>query len=180
MRAVAVGALDHQVVRVRCGLGVPGQDGVEAAHVAAEQHPHALAVLADGHFGRGCAEQVPGVTVAEREDVIDRLLLAERNRADELHRLLHVALVEERQRRLVLGEALPVQVLGVFQLQVRRVEQQDLRELPRRRRAEDRSAEAELHEPRHPPDVVEVGVGEDDRVHLAGRELGLGPVAQPQ
>jgi hypothetical protein len=54
----------------------------------------------------------------------------------------------------VLGQALAVEVGRVFLLQVRRVEQQDLGQLARRRRAVDVAAKALFDEPRQAADVV--------------------------
>ena len=180
VRAVAVGALDHQVVGVGGEVGVPGEDGVEAAHVAAEEDTGLAAVLPDEDVGGGGAQEVPGVAVGERERVVHLLGPGEGHGAEELHRLAHVLLVEERQRGGVLGEPLAVEVAGVFLLQVGGVEEQDLGQLLRGRRAVDGAPEALLDEARHPPDVVEVGVGEDHRVHTGGRELRLRPVAQAE
>ena len=123
---------------------------------------------------------MPGLAVREGERAADRALLPERDRLEESERPLDVGEVEERQRRLVLRQLLPVEVLGVFFLQVRGVLEEDLGELTRRRRAVDRPGEALPHEPRHTPDVVEVRVGEDHGRDRAGVELRVGPVAQAQ
>jgi hypothetical protein len=112
--------------------------------------------------------------------VVHLLGPAEGHRPEERHRLLHVRLVEEGQGRGVLREALAVQVPGVLLLEVRGVEEEDLREVPGGRRAEDGPPEPLPHEARETADVVEVGVGEDDRIDLRRIEVGLRPVPQAQ
>ena len=180
VRPVPVGALHHQVVGLGRGLGVLRQDGVEASHVAAEEDARLPAVLPDRDVRGSGAEEVPGVAVGERERVVHLLRPAQGQGQEEPHRRLNVRLVEERQRGLVLGEPLAVQVLGVFLLQVGGVEEEDLGQVLRGRRAVDGTAEALLDQAGHAADVVEVGVGEHDRIHLRRVELRVRPVPEPQ
>jgi len=98
----------------------------------------------------------------------------------ELQRLAHVRFVEQRQRGLVLGQALAVQVLGVFLLEVGGVEEEDLGQVLRGRGAVDGPAKALLDQAGHAADVVEVGVGEHDGVHPDRVELRVRPVPESQ
>ena len=180
MGAVAVGALRDHVVGLRAGLGVLGEHRFVAADVAAEDHARGLAPLAHRHLHEGRAQQVAGVAVAEGEGVAHRLVLPEGHHPEELQARLHVGGVVEGQGGLVLGELLAVQVLGVLHLQVGGVHEQDLREVAGGRGAEDVAPEALLDQPRHAPDVVDVGVGEDEGPDLPRVVGRLRPVPQAQ
>jgi hypothetical protein len=179
-RAVAVGALDHQVVRLAGRLRVAREHGAVAPDVAAEQHAHVAPGRLQLDERRGRPEQVAGVAKREPQAAGQQRPLRERHGPEQRERFVHVRFFEQRQRRRVLGERLPVQVGGVLLLQLGGVEQQDLGQLAGRRRAVDRGREALAHQPRHAADVVEVGVRQHQRGDAARVELGLGPVALPQ
>ena len=86
----------------------------------------------------------------------------------------------KRQRRLVLGKALAVGVVGVFLLVVRGVQQQQLGQRLGGRRRIHRPAKAVLHEPRQVADVIDVRVRQHHGVDLRGIERQPLPVPQPQ
>lgn len=86
----------------------------------------------------------------------------------------------ERQRGLMLGVALPVGVGGFFFLQVSAVGEHDLGELACSFGAVHRTAKAEFDEPRKIPTVIDVGVGQHDRVDAVRRDRKACPVLQPQ
>jgi hypothetical protein len=139
-----------------------------------------LRLAADQQIDGGRSQQMPGVAEREAELRPDLAHLAERQRLEQLEAAVDVGVVEQRQRGLVAGEPLAVEVFRVLLLQMGGVFQQDLRQLARRRRTCDRPAEPLLHQPRHPADVVDVRVGQDQRADAARIERGCRPVALPQ
>ena len=68
----------------------------------------------------------------------------------------------------------------VFLLQVRRVDQHEMREIVRAGRAEHPALEPLRHEPRKVADVIEVRVREDDGVDRARRNRQILPVPAAQ
>ncbi len=131
MIAIAVGAFANQIVALGGGDWVVIQRPVVAADVAGEQNPQRRRAVADFDFDHRRAEQVAGVVVAHPDRLGGREPFVARDCSEELDRFLHVAVVVQRQRGLVLREALAVGVFGVVLLAVGRVEQDDFGELIR-------------------------------------------------
>ena len=130
--AVAVGALDHQVVGGGRRLGVVRQDGVEAAHVAAEEHARgARRPRSRVRSTEAAPSRWPASRKRKENTGESRALLVQGHRLEQRQALLHVGAVEERQRRLVPRQALAVEVVRVLFLQVGGV----LRAAPRPARA---------------------------------------------
>ena len=121
-----------------------------------------------------------GLAVLEPEGRPQLADLTQGHGAEELERLLHVRGVEERQRGLVLRQLLAIEVVGVLLLQMGGVQEEHFGEVAGGRRAPDPALETLPHEPRDPPDVIEMGVGEDQVSDRAGVERGIGPVAQAE
>ncbi len=83
----------------------------------------------------------------------------------------------ERQRGRVLGRARLVVVSRIFFLQVSGVGQQNAAEIDGGRRRIDRSLESLLDQARDPTGVIEMSVGEDERIDLVGGHRQVLPVA---
>ncbi len=98
-------------------------------------------------------------------------------RLEEPHRLESVTPGEERARIGVAAVALLLREAGLFFLQGAGIFEHQAGERAGRLGAVDRAAVALCHEARQEAGVVEVGVGEDDRVDLLRPERERAPVA---
>ena len=94
---------------------------------------------------------------------------------ERLPRLLHGV---KRKRRSVLGALLLVVEGRVFFLQVAGVGQHDAAQIDRGRSGVNRALEAFLVKTGNPSAVVQVSVGEDDGMDLAGGYGQVGPVLE--
>ena len=92
--------------------------------------------------------------------------------------LLCVFLRKERQRDFVFRSAAPVVVGGLFVLEVRAVRKNDLAQALGLAGRVDRAAKPRVVEGGQIAGVVDVGVGEQNRVDALGRHRELRPVAQ--
>ena len=180
VRAVAVCRFDHECVARRQRLGVVVQRHVVAADIAAEDDRRVAAADADAHLRERRAEDVAGVQQPHVDAAaqVERLVVVDG--AEAAHGAPDVIGRVQRQRRVVLAEALAVGVLGVLFLELRGVEQDDLREVARGRRAVDGAVEALADEAGQGAAVVEVGVREDDVADRPRVEAGAPPVQQAQ
>src|SRR5262249_51897965 len=84
--------------------------------------------------------------------------------------------IVERQRRLVLGEALAIEELRVFLLQMRRVVQENADEIECRRCAENGPLVTELAQAGQPSGVIHVGMRQEHRGERRGIEARVVPV----
>ena len=105
---------------------------------------------------------------------------AEVHRGQRVERPDGVGLGVEREGRGVLGVAPPVGPCRLLLVEVAGVGQHDAGQLGRAGRAPHRSPEAVAHEGRQVAAVVDVGVGEHDRVDAGRRDGEALPVALPQ
>ena len=167
--AVAVGGLHHHIVRLMDGLGVPQQGLMGVADVAGKDDLAGLLPFGDPQLdGRG-AQKVAHVGEAGA-DV-----------RPHLHRLAVVHFMEQGQgglgvlhgvKGLILLAAgafgLAVAPLGLELLDVGGVAQHDAAQLGGGPGGEDRAFVAVLHHQGDAPGVVDVGVGQQHAVHLAG------------
>ncbi len=101
-------------------------------------------------------------------------------RLEQRHRAFGVLNGKQRQSRPVAGIALPIGALRILFLQLRRVCQDDARQIRGRRRAEDASAKALPDQPREVPRMVEMGVREDDGMNVGRAHRQWLPVTLPQ
>mgnify|MGYP000564940003 CR=1 FL=1 len=81
---------------------------------------------------------------------------------------------------MVLAEAALVGEASLFLLEVGGVGQQHAEQARGRRRAEDRALETLSDQAGKPARVIDVGVGQDDRVHLVSRSREGFPVEAPE
>jgi hypothetical protein len=86
----------------------------------------------------------------------------------------------ERQSGVVLREALLVQVLGILFLQVRRVVQQNFRQVARRGRAVDGTLEPVAHQLRQETAMIDVCVGQHHPLQRRWLEGERRPIPEPQ
>jgi tetratricopeptide (TPR) repeat protein len=86
----------------------------------------------------------------------------------------------QRLGRVVLGEAVPIGVVGLLLLEPGRVGEHDLAELRGAVGHEHRAREPLAREHRHVPDVVEMGMGDDDGVDRRRIDRKRLAVAEPE
>ena len=91
-----------------------------------------------------------------------------------------VQLGVKRQRWCVLGEAMPVGKVGVFFLNMPTVGQQDIAQVAGARSSVNPTPETLAHQQGHVAAVVQVGMGQDDRIHFSCGQGQWVPVAQAQ
>ena len=172
---VAVRRLDHDRVRLGRVGRRPQERVVRTSEVAAEGHP----LPSQAQRGGGGAEDVSRRAQREGDVRSQPQRVLEVHRLDQLQCLLDVAVVVQRERGAVPGEAGVVGVAGVLLLQVGAVPQDDGRQVGGLGGARHPAAETVLDQPRQVAGVVEVGMGEHDVVD-ACRVDGEGvPVAAP-
>ena len=169
--AVAVGAFRHERVHALHGLRVAQERRVALPEVAREEQAAALAPLVVVERDGRRPEDVPGVVEGGAQAGDDLARLAVGQRPEERHRVRHVLeVVEQLEGLLALLAARLVHVLHVARLEERAVAQHHFAQVARGGRGVDRAAVAGLHERRDAAAVVDVRVGEDDRVDLLRRE----------
>ncbi len=150
-----------------------------AAEVAAEHDvPFRRAGEAQGRGGR--AQDVARRPEREVDSLGDLGLLVVGVRRELAQRPARVVLRVQRQRRVVLGEALAVGVRGLFFLEVAGVGQHDPRQRHGPRRGVHRPPEAVADQHRQVADVIDVRVGHDRRVDARRRGRAPLPVAAAQ
>ncbi len=171
--AVAVGAFHDQHVGPVEKHGVIENGPVGAAQITGEDDarrlPRARVVHVEHDQGR--PQHVPGVVEGQgdaRRDLIGALVAD----ADELLQagqgVGHG--VDRLQRRQVVAAALLVQIGHVRLLNLGAITQHDAAQVARGRGGDDVAGEAIADEAGDVAAVVDVGVGEDERVHSAGVE----------
>lgn len=176
VQAIAIGRFEHQQVGAVDGLGRIHHRIVGPAQVPREGED----APAHLHGDRGGPEDVARGTEARGDPRVNLERLVEGDRRELLERALRILPRVERQRRAVLRPAVAVRMLRLLLLQVGAVGQQDAAELVGRCGAADAAAEAAAHQQRQVAAVVDVGVGEQDRVQRCGRHRQRRPVAKPQ
>ena len=176
MLAVAVGGFHQQVVGAGDLHRRAQHRVVRPADVAGEEH--GSPAIVEVHEGR--AEHVPGRRQPRGESGQRLEVLRERTWREQLQAALGVLTGVHRQRGLVFGETVPVGELRLFLLQMAAVGEQDLAQLVRRGRAVNPAAKALSRQQWQVAAMVDVGVGEHDRVDGLGRDRQRLPVAQAQ
>jgi hypothetical protein len=158
MLAVAVGALADQVVAFRRRRGVVIERCVVASDVAGEEDARRAARVAKFGLDHRRAEQVTNVAVAAPDRAGGLKPFAQFNRPEQLERAGDVVLVEERQRRAVLGVAFAIGVVGVFLFQMCGIVKLQLAKLRGGLGAVNGAAETGLHKSRQVADVIDMRV----------------------
>ena len=177
VEAVPVGALRDHIVRFRDKLGVPDDGLLPVANVPGEDDLFGLAVLGQPQLGAGRAQQVPGVGEAELDVVIDLNLLAVFTHHQVSEGALHIGQGVQGLHRGTSGPlALLVFPLGVTLLDVGGVPQHNVQQLGGEAGAVDVAAKSLLDEQGNAAGVVNVGVGDNDVLNVAGHEVQLGVV----
>ena len=105
-----------------------------------------------------------------------RVVLADLHWLEILQRILRFLERVQRQRRIVFRLLHLVVEARVFFLQMARIRKDDATQIDRRRRGENSPAESFLHQSRNPSAVIEVRMGQDDRVDRSGRNRRVVPV----
>ena len=181
VRAVAVGRLADEVVHGGERLGGQVQLARRSTDVSAEQDPPRRAGLAlDAEKNARRPEQVPASTKLRAQAVAEHQGLMKRARAERADGATGVLDGEEGLRRAMLREAPIVRVVRLVLLDVRGVQEQVVDEVGRGVGGVDGPREALAHEERQPAAVVQVRVGQQDRVDLVRGHGGGRPVPLPQ
>ena len=198
VQAIAIGRFDHQHVGVGHRRRVGEHRPSRLANVAGEDELAPRGAGADPDFRDRRAEDVSGIAKAQRDARLRRRLDVVSLRQELAQAALGVGERVQRLRPIVaprvdarpravrvpasgiarrpLPVALPCPLVFLF-LDVRAVGQHHPREIGRRRRGDDRSAEAPGRELRQQTRVVDVGVGEDDEVERGDVEVERAGVA---
>ena len=172
--AVAVGRFDHQPI----GLGelVRAADERLARHaqVAAEDQTPRNVVLLNEQFDHRRAEDMTRLVKHGRDVFAQPHGLVVRDRFQQGERPLDVAQRVKRLDRIPAFAAFPAVALllelGVFRLDLGRVAEQDVDEFARGGRGQDLAVEPVGHELGQQTAVVDVGVGQQNDVDLAGAD----------
>lgn len=170
--AVAVGRFEHDQVGVVEGRGVAHEGHAGRPDVAREDKG-AEGGSGDGEFEAGRTEDVSGVDHAEFHAVGDLGDGAVFDGAEQRQDLFGVGGGVERGDVVAAGaEASAEEPGGVFFLDLGGVAEEDGGQFGGGTRAPDRPAEAGTRQQGQSPDVVEMGMGEDDGVEPSRLEAG--------
>jgi len=180
MLAVPVCRFDNQHVGPGEGVRRAQQPVRGAPEVAAAGQ--GAGARAPGEFqpGPGGAEDVPGVVQRQRGVRCDDGRLARVERGDQAHRAVDVLFGIQRQRRMVLRPAAGIRLLGFLRQQLGAVAEHDLGQFCRVARGVNLAGEALARQRGQVSAVIEMGVGEDHRIDLPGRQRERLPVTPPQ
>ena len=169
MEPVAVGGLHDQIIRAVHRLRVRQDRLILVAHVAAEHDLALLPVLGQPDLDGGGAQQMPHVGEADGHALVDLIalaILAAPQQLDRAHGALHG--VEGRRRHLTGALRLAFTPLGVGLLNVGGVPQHQVAQATRRAGGEDRAPEAVVVQLGQQAGVVDVGMGQEHRLHRGG------------
>ncbi|MCY1298507.1 hypothetical protein D9M70_479970 [compost metagenome] len=173
---VAVGGLNDDVIGSRNGFGVVHDRVAVAAEVAGEDHAHSAHVDLRG----GRAKNVPGAAQGQFRAAGQGGRLVQGDVRKAPHRPFGVDNTVERQRRRMLGEALAVGEFGILLLQIGAVQQDQFRDVAGCGGGMDAALESVCHQPRQVAAVIQMGMGQHDRVDVGGRDGQALPVELAQ
>ena len=175
VQAVAVGRFDHNIVRVRDRFRHVADDGlVEIADIAAEHHLALHAVLGHKDLDAGAAEQVAHIAEADGEVLADLHQLVIAHRAQMRDGGLGVVeRVDRLIRRSAGAAAFAVAPLGLALLNVRAVAQHDAAEIARLACGVNGAVKPVFEKQRQIAGVVDVRMGQKDKVDLPRRHRQL-------
>ena len=175
VQTVAVGRFDHNIVRVRDRFRHVADDGlVEIADIAAEHHLALHAVLGHKDLDAGAAEQVAHIAEADGEVLADLHQLVIAHRAQMRDGGLGVVeRVDRLIRRSAGAAAFAVAPLGLALLNVRAVTQHDAAEIARLACGVNGAVEPVFEKQRQIAGVVDVRMGQKDKVDLPRRHRQL-------
>jgi hypothetical protein len=178
--AVAVRGLDDQHVARGHGLGITVQRHAETAHVTAEDDGLLAVARGHAHLDERRAQDVSALAEARAHALaqVQPLVVVAGLQALERRQRVHAGV--ERLGRTVLAVALLVGPRRVFLLQMGRIHEHELEQFAGGPGGVHGRLHPQLHRPRQPAGVIDVGVGQQhvvDRAQVEGRRL---PVAQAQ
>jgi hypothetical protein len=175
---VAIGALaDHIVEVLRC-LRIILEEFVARADIAGEHQPQHLLARFDLHFDRGRAEQVAGIPEAEAQARHRLLPALERHRAHHRHRTGGIRRIVDRFDGVAAAALVAaVELVDFAFLDMRRIRQHHRTQVDGSPRGEDRPVETGLGELGQQPGMVDMRMGQNDRINVRSDEGKL-PVVQ--
>ena len=167
MNAVAIGGLDNEEVRPRDLLRVAQDRLMRLSKIARKDQFGLLHPLTHHDLENRRTEDMPRITECHSDiPQIHRLLIGYRRKVFQCRKDICLC-VERRDRFLAAPCILAVQHLRVALLDMRRVRQHDAHEVTGGTRGVDVAHEALTHETRNPPAVIDVRVGQKNRVDLS-------------
>ena len=170
MNAVAIGGLDNEEVRPRDLLRVAQDRLMRLSKIARKDQFGLLHPLTHHDLENRRAEDMPRITECHSDiPQIHRLLIGYRRKVFQCRKDICLG-VERRDRFLAAPCILAVQHLRVALLDMRRVRQHDAHEVTSGACGVDVARKALTHETRNPPTVIDVRVGQKDRIDLSGVE----------
>ena len=176
---VAIGALAHEDIARRRGHRIVVERGIVAADVPGEHEPQRPTGGGTLHLHERTSEHVAGVVEPGPDPLGRREPGLAVERFHQTQRPFDVALIVEGEGGSVFRVALPIGVDRILRLALGRVVEEEAEEIGCGAGGEDRSAEAVARQSGQPAGVVDVAVGEDDRVDRVGGHRELGPVPLP-
>ena len=167
---VSVGRLDDGVVRLPDVI-LPPEDGqIHIAQVSGEDHLPADPGLRQPHLDGGGAQQMPGVDKPDVNALGDGDLFSQRAGPEPLQAVFRVLQVVDRLHRIQTGPgSLPGLPFRLLHLDVGTVLQHNGAEVGGLVRCVDAAPESVFRQQRQQAGVVNVGVGQQDKVQRSGR-----------
>ena len=169
VQAIAVGRFQDHVIRRIHGLRIADQRPVQIAHVAAEQELARCISLRQPQLDMRSTEQVPRVPETDHHVFPDLRDLVEAHRDEEPERRLRVFARIDRFDQFLAGPfVFSVLPLDLGFLDLRAVHQHDAAEIHRGLGRIDRAAEAPFVQQGQIPRMVDMRMGQKDRVDRSG------------
>ena len=181
-------ALGMVLVAVR-RLGDDDVGGADRRRREEERMRGSPEISAEGHAGvmvgevqpdRGRAQNVAGSMPRRLHRRQNLMAVVEPDGFELIETRHRVCLGVERERRVMLGGAVPVGEIGLFLLEVAAVRKHDLGQLAGAFGAVDGATEPPVDDPRDVPAVIDVGMGQHDRVNALRWDRERRPVLEAQ
>ena len=168
---ITVGGFDHQILCVLHRLGVPEDGLVQVAHIAAEAELPGLAVFREPDLNGGGAQQMAHIGEADADAVIhlDNLAVGAGDHA--LHQPGHVLqVIQGLHLRPAVSQGFAAFPLRLGHLDVGAVTQHNVAQGAGGGGGIDRAPEALLIQQGQMAGMVDMGVGQQGKIQLPGRD----------
>src|SRR6266700_4647533 len=174
VQSIAVGRLDDKIVSMFDLNRIDHRGVVVASEIAGKDD----GAVAQFKLNRRGSQNMTGPAKPHADPTLNRIVLVERQRPQELKSASRVLLRVQRQRRLVLREAMAVGEFGVFFLQMPGIRQEYPAQIDGGPRAEDASREPLFDQKRQGTGVIEMRMCQNSGRDAARLERKRGPVSQ--
>ena len=172
MHPVAIGAFDDQDIPALDRLRVDQQGHAVPTDVTREHNPLPQRPLADFEFDNRRSQDVPRRDEPHADIGGQFMPLVKVQRLNQSHDIFGILRGIQRLDQ-ILASPLAVEVLGVLLLNVGGILEHDVRDVSGGIGAEDRAVEPGLVESRQVAAVIDVGMGENDRIEFLGSAVEL-------